>query len=217
MLCPMGPSAFQTPQLLQNLKAAAPQGSRNGVPHTVPGYRTTSQQTVLHILLQLQTLFREKVLGRAGVLQATEVLGFARRRSDISRCLLSPSQTRGLWNYFAFFGALTPEQKHLPSVWFNLVIPKYGVFHLQNHTLLYYRLLSSVDKPRELHLSSQLQSAARCTFLREPTHFRKSYSGSICSLAFRGAGSSPPAPAPPPHGLPGSSGSLRDRSRSRQL
>lgn len=49
----------------------------------------------------------------------------------------------------------------------------------------------------ELHLSSQLQSAAHCSFLHEPTHFRMSYSGSVYTLAFNGAGSSPPAPAPP--------------------
>lgn len=72
----MGLSAFQILDLLQNVKAAAPQGSRNQAPHAVPSYQATSQQTILHMLLQLQTLFREKVLGRVGVLQAIEVLGF---------------------------------------------------------------------------------------------------------------------------------------------
>lgn len=54
----------------------------------------------------------------------------------------------------------------------------------------------------ELHLSSQLQSAACCSFLHEPTHFRKSYYGSVYSLALNGARSSP-QPLPPFLGLPG--------------
>lgn len=136
MLCLTGLSTFQILELLQNFKADTPQGSRNQAPHTVPGYEAASQQTVLHMLLPLQTLFGEKVLGKASVLQTRKVSGACTQESDISHCPLSPSQTRGLWKYFAFLGVLIPEQEYLPSVWFNLVIPKYGVFHLQNHTLL---------------------------------------------------------------------------------
>lgn len=64
MLCLRGLSAFQILELLQNFRAAAPQGSMNQVPHAAPGYGATSQRTILHMLLQLQTFFREKALGR---------------------------------------------------------------------------------------------------------------------------------------------------------
>lgn len=74
-LCPMGLSAVQILELLQNFQAAAPGGSRNQAPHmAVPSYAATSQQTLLHMMLQLQPLFKEKALGRVGGLQATEVL-----------------------------------------------------------------------------------------------------------------------------------------------
>lgn len=91
----MGLSVFQMLEPLQNSKAAAPQGSRNQAPHAVPGYEATSQQTVLHMLLQLQMLFREKVLGRVGVLQAIEVLGFCTQEiRHLSLPLVSLSDKR---------------------------------------------------------------------------------------------------------------------------
>lgn len=63
MLCLMGLSAFQILDLLQNVKAAAPQGSRNQAPHAVPSYEATSQQTILHMLLQLQTTLQGESVG----------------------------------------------------------------------------------------------------------------------------------------------------------
>lgn len=83
-------------------------------------------------------LFREKVLGRVGVLQAIEVLGFCTQEiRHLSLPLVSLSDKKDVCGSILIsLGALTPEQEYLPSVWFNVVIPKYGVFHLQNHTLL---------------------------------------------------------------------------------
>lgn len=75
MLCLMGLSALRRLELLQTFKAAALQGSRNQAPHAAPGYEATSQQIILHMLLQLQTLFRERgggfiSSGGVGVLSA---------------------------------------------------------------------------------------------------------------------------------------------------
>lgn len=107
MPCLMGLSAFQILDLLQNVKAAAPQGSRNQAPHAVPSYEATSQQTILHMLLQLQTTLQGESVGEGWCFTSNRGVGVLHTGDQTS--LVAPRlplrQERRLWKYFDFFGS----------------------------------------------------------------------------------------------------------------
>lgn len=186
------------------LFTAAPWGSRNRAPRAVPGYEATSQQSSLHVLLQLQTLFREQALGRTGGLRAGEVLGLCRQLRHHT-LPLSPPRMSGTQNNHTLLRTSIPEREHLPAACFNLVIPKYGILRLQIHTLLQYQL---AVKCRQAQGITSEQSAAEphaAASSRTPPAPGGAAWPRLQPRA-RWGRQLPTTPWPPPQGLPRGSG-----------